>query len=348
MFIEKDKNLSGHLIVIDPEIHKKAKLTREQFLDRVSHVKQIRTSVNYNYISFYICSLEEYLNLKKFHELVNEAKFDFKNYFNFAIAIEPKLYDWFKNTEYSIIEKQISFWIASQYFFVPDKRHILTEQLYKPLFDEILKLVDTFYKDFELPNFKRLNQKLLDDDDESIFDEEERCRQKYLERCKAFYKRNPPEFLTSPFGYDLSEDWGINDRYCFEFIEAYFLEKDWENIIVRGNKDDMGRVESRSDLWEKWKHTFATYDQKKSPVYSFYYPTETETKTRKKRETIPQDVKDKVWKRDEGRCVQCGSNEKLEFDHIIPVVKGGSSTYRNVQLLCEPCNRTKHSKLGDT
>ena len=61
--------------------------------------------------------------------------------------------------------------------------------------------------------------------------------------------------------------------------------------------------------------------------------------------SIPQSVKDRVWRRDEGKCVKCGSNEKLEFDHIIPFSLGGASTYRNVQLLCEHCNRSKHAKL---
>jgi 5-methylcytosine-specific restriction endonuclease McrA len=59
------------------------------------------------------------------------------------------------------------------------------------------------------------------------------------------------------------------------------------------------------------------------------------------RETIPDDVRLFVWQRDGGRCIRCGSRENLEFDHIIPVADGGSSTERNVQLLCEPCNRTK-------
>jgi hypothetical protein len=58
---------------------------------------------------------------------------------------------------------------------------------------------------------------------------------------------------------------------------------------------------------------------------------------------ITQQVKDLVWNRDNGQCRECGSNEKLEFDHIIPYSKGGSNTYRNVQLLCESCNRKKKS-----
>ncbi len=64
------------------------------------------------------------------------------------------------------------------------------------------------------------------------------------------------------------------------------------------------------------------------------------------REPIPQEIQNKVWNRDGGKCVKCGSQEKLEFDHIIPFSKGGSNTYRNLQLLCEKCNRLKSNKIG--
>ena len=61
--------------------------------------------------------------------------------------------------------------------------------------------------------------------------------------------------------------------------------------------------------------------------------------------TISAKTKMAVWQRDMGKCVECGSNEKLEFDHIIPVSKGGSNTMRNIQLLCERCNRAKSNKI---
>ena len=70
--------------------------------------------------------------------------------------------------------------------------------------------------------------------------------------------------------------------------------------------------------------------------------TEAEANLRK---PIPTEVKREVWRRDEGKCTKCGSRERLEFDHIIPITKGGSNTVRNIELLCEVCNRTKSAKI---
>jgi len=60
---------------------------------------------------------------------------------------------------------------------------------------------------------------------------------------------------------------------------------------------------------------------------------------------IPQDVKQLVWQRDGGKCVQCGAPDYLEFDHIIPVSKGGANTVPNVQLLCRRCNLKKADRV---
>ena len=71
-----------------------------------------------------------------------------------------------------------------------------------------------------------------------------------------------------------------------------------------------------------------------------------EEEPKKRSRRISQKVKDSVWNRDGGKCVECDSNENLEFDHIIPHSKGGANTYRNIQLLCQDCNRTKSAKIG--
>jgi 5-methylcytosine-specific restriction endonuclease McrA len=63
------------------------------------------------------------------------------------------------------------------------------------------------------------------------------------------------------------------------------------------------------------------------------------------RQPIPSAVRREVWRRDQGKCARCGSREKLEYDHIVPVARGGSNTARNIELLCESCNRSKSHSI---
>ncbi len=65
-----------------------------------------------------------------------------------------------------------------------------------------------------------------------------------------------------------------------------------------------------------------------------------------RRESIPDDVRREVFRRDGGRCAACGVDELLQFDHVIPVALGGASTPENLQLLCAPCNREKGAGLS--
>ncbi|MFZ3207366.1 MAG: tetratricopeptide repeat protein [Geobacteraceae bacterium] len=76
-----------------------------------------------------------------------------------------------------------------------------------------------------------------------------------------------------------------------------------------------------------------------------YIASCTRPSDRRQRQPLRNYVKKYVWNRDGGCCVECASKEKLEYDHIIPHSKGGSDTERNIQLLCEKCNRSKHAKI---
>ena len=69
------------------------------------------------------------------------------------------------------------------------------------------------------------------------------------------------------------------------------------------------------------------------------------SETTYERERIPENVRIEVWRRDGGKCAKCGSQEKLEYDHIIPISKGGSNTARNIELLCEKHNRSKSNNI---
>jgi CRISPR/Cas system Type II protein with McrA/HNH and RuvC-like nuclease domain len=94
-----------------------------------------------------------------------------------------------------------------------------------------------------------------------------------------------------------------------------------------------------------FKRFILSEDKKfKSIKKEIQYYEKSQVKTRS-REPIPEDVRFEVWRRDEGKCVECGSKNNLEFDHIIPFSLGGSNTARNLQLLCEECNRKKSNKI---
>ncbi len=104
------------------------------------------------------------------------------------------------------------------------------------------------------------------------------------------------------------------------------------------------RAQIRGTAVTAWRRTKG--GQRTEPPKAFERSTSPDLRTVPKRQPIPRRVKMYVWQRDAGRCVECGSKEKLEYDHTIPLSKGGSNTERNLQLLCERCNRTKGSAIG--
>jgi len=120
-------------------------------------------------------------------------------------------------------------------------------------------------------------------------------------------------------------------------FNGYSLEHIWDDICRRWTPGFAGIGERLKDE-KSWYFKFGsdTPPWKHSPQPPGSQP---------RREPIPPAVKREVWRRDQGRCVQCSSQEQLEFDHIIPISKGGANTARNLQLLCEWCNRSKGASI---
>ncbi len=47
----------------------------------------------------------------------------------------------------------------------------------------------------------------------------------------------------------------------------------------------------------------------------------------------------KIWRRDHGRCSNCGSRVNLNIDHVEPIAIGGRSEPDNLRILCFNCNQ---------
>ena len=70
---------------------------------------------------------------------------------------------------------------------------------------------------------------------------------------------------------------------------------------------------------------------------------------------IPKRVKSTVWERDGGQCTfvgntghRCGTNSYLQFDHIEPVARGGTSTVENLRLRCRAHNQLEAERALGT
>jgi len=58
-----------------------------------------------------------------------------------------------------------------------------------------------------------------------------------------------------------------------------------------------------------------------------------------------------IYKLAEGRCAACREEvplEKMDIDHIIPVLQGGPDEVRNLRCLCKICHKLRHGWGGST
>ena len=86
---------------------------------------------------------------------------------------------------------------------------------------------------------------------------------------------------------------------------------------------------------------FADKERQKFERLAVKFSQEQTDHIKHERNRIPENVRIEVWRRDQGTCSGCGSRVNLEYDHIVPVSRGGSNTARNVELLCEACIEAK-------
>lgn len=169
-----------------------------------------------------------------------------------------------------------------------------------------------------------------------------------LENCER-QKRTYPVVNYSNLFADIVKSKGLNNKYLNKKVEDIAIAPELNRqdkiglLIVNHNyeAEEAGELvdtalttELKVKLRDKKREIIKAIEEK--------YPS---TIPEVNREPIPEEVRREVWRRDGGKCVKCSSQEKLEFDHIIPIIKGGSNTSRNIQLLCQKCNRKKGEEI---
>lgn len=131
-------------------------------------------------------------------------------------------------------------------------------------------------------------------------------------------------------------EWTKLFNYGFQEEDALWLYKD-AVYLARGN---YSHDEKKLLILEYVKKEQRKFERLKNSL------SEKETEEIKyERTRISEEVRIAVWRRDQGKCARCGSRVNLEYDHIVPVSKGGGNTERNIELLCQDCNRFKSNRI---
>lgn len=113
----------------------------------------------------------------------------------------------------------------------------------------------------------------------------------------------------------------INGRK-YEGKSQIFSSDDILFIISKGIDDKIGQFYKNKDVWDSI--------------------------CRVERGKVSNAMRFSIYKRDGYRCRMCGISDRfanLEVDHIIPISKGGKSTYDNLQTLCHRCNVQKGDSM---
>jgi len=84
------------------------------------------------------------------------------------------------------------------------------------------------------------------------------------------------------------------------------------------------------------------------PVFFVNEPLTETIERRRIGRHIPRKMMIRIVRRDNYTCQECGKHlkdDEIEFDHIIPISKGGSSEEHNIRLVCYDCNRRKSNRV---
>jgi len=112
-------------------------------------------------------------------------------------------------------------------------------------------------------------------------------------------------------------------------------------LMLSGRADPQSGLSGAPSYWD---------DEYKSCSYSFKLPAVLRLKryiSRKIDRNPPRFQKRVLFNRDSWCCQYCGINlsySAITIDHVVPVCKGGPTTWFNCVAACKPCNRKKGGK----
>ena len=272
-------------------INEIASQSRKDFLQRLEHVRNVRTNL-LNAFSLFPTTEADWAAIERFYVIVEKGDFgdaDFpssglrSNAKVFGVYIPNQLYEWFANTSLSTIKKQITLYSATVYhYFMGDGR---PKNLFPPLYSELQQIIAKHYVST----------------DRELEDAYETAAQDY------YHSLVPPLLSIDSFCDRVQKARGSGCHDNLLIRTAYFNATDWNHHVLhkttryilwkyiddeKGPKpaeedyniavnipehylenvyeDKLKRSESDEETWSKWLLTFRRYPITKSHIYSLF------------------------------------------------------------------------------
>ncbi len=272
------------IFIANCHVNKLAKLSRDNFLKRVIHIKAIRAQP-LKAFTLLPKTEQDWVALERFYAIVNKGDFGpdanlpYESPANtiFGIHVPSNLYQWFSRNDISTILRQITLYSATAYHLYHGET---IPEIESPLIKEaVQQVMNRFYANKDLWNVPLV---------------EEAYRNAALNYCNSAM----PLFLSS-VAADLSEDVYIDT--------AYFSKHDWNFHVLRKvtrsykwqylderhgpkpkpevdqnlvdvppehsekvSENDLRVSEANEIAWSMWLMTFQRYPVSKAHIYSLF------------------------------------------------------------------------------
>lgn len=165
-----------------------------------------------------------------------------------------------------------------------------------------------------------------------------------LKDAAAAYRAANPEKRKASVAKYYSANTGKQKIYRANNLERYkaysvaWAKANPEKIKASSNlyrKSNLEKVNAATAIWAKNNPELRRISQ--------------QNRTAKKREvggTLSRGLSAKLFKLQRGTCPPCGRplGDNFHMDHVIPLALDGPNIDSNMQLLCKPCNLSKHAK----
>ncbi len=251
MQLTVEKEYKGNHWIPNLQINRAAKMNQREFLERIDCIRYLRAQWEFRF-TCYPTSETEYEFNRNLWEYVNNDQ----NALNtrnkvFNVGMPMPIYLFLRHTPKDKIFNGIELGLAGKYALKPEKREIMQKQLYPPVFNNAILLLDRYFKPFAVNATQGLMENL----------ELEHFKHEFHNAFAAHCGNSAIYHLITPFEAD--KKW-INfktDESGFDVLLpfGYMRDDDWKRIVLDGQKEDLHRSESDQSMFEWWKHLYTKF-----------------------------------------------------------------------------------------